>query len=54
MKKFILPLLLLILLPGGILIDVPDDNVKNGVYMAIDPRMELLAIVQHFTTWAGD
>jgi hypothetical protein len=36
-----------------IIISVPDDFYKNGVYVNVDPRMELLAIVQHFTTWAA-
>lgn len=35
-----------------IIISIPDDYYKNGVYVNVDSRMELLAIVQHFTTWA--
>jgi hypothetical protein len=37
-----------------IIIDIPDDYYKNGVYVMIDPRMELLSAVQHFTSWADE
>lgn len=35
-------------------INIPDNYYKNGVYVNVDSRMELLAIVQHFTTWADE
>ena len=59
MKRILLPFTLIILLlsckkDDPIIIDIPDDYLKNGVYITIDPRMELLAVVQHFTTWADD
>jgi hypothetical protein len=59
MKKVFLPLTLIILFLScekdePIIINIPDDYYKNGVYIMIDPRMELLAVVQHFTTWAED
>jgi len=59
MKNILLLFTLIVLLPGckkddPIIIDIPDDYFKNGVYVTIDPRMELLAVVQHFTTWAND
>ena len=55
MKKIILLFTLMLLLlnckkGGPIIIDIPVDNFKNGIYITIDPRMELLAVVQHFTT----
>jgi hypothetical protein len=37
-----------------IIIDIPDNYYKNGVYVTVDPRMELLSVVQHFTTWADE
>lgn len=32
--------------------DIPENYYKNGIYVNVDSRMELLAVVQHFTTWA--
>ncbi len=59
MKKLLLLFILTIILLGckkddTIIIDIPDDYYKNGVYVTVDPRMELLSVVQHFTTWAGE
>ena len=59
MKNILLPLTLIILFycckkEDSIEIDIPENNFKNGVYVRIDPRMELLATVQHFTAWADD
>lgn len=57
MRKVIFLITIIVLQQGckkddPIVIDIPDDYYKNGVYITIDPRIELLAVVQHFTTWA--
>lgn len=37
-----------------ITINIPDNYFKNGVFVSVDPRLELLAVAQHFTSWADD